>query len=225
MSNPVSDRRGLGFAFGVCVLQPAVPAATLALWGRYIFTNHELNAVIPAWVLLAVAASGAATVAILVGGLLLRGGRLTPGDIGWRAESPARAIGLGVLGAAASAAAVFGTAALFGDDPIAGLHHVLGYTASQRALFAIVGVTLALVEESFFRGNLQARLAERIGPRAGYAITAIAYTVWHFPLFQAASMVARLGQGLIYGALRGRDRPLASCIAAHALCWAFIGLY
>jgi membrane protease YdiL (CAAX protease family) len=217
--------RGLGFAFGVCVLQPAVPATTLALFGRFIFANHELVPVIPGWVLLAITASAAITVAILVGGVLLRGGRLTRVDIGWRAESPARAIGLGMLGAAASSAAVFAAAALFGADPIAGLHHVLAYTASQRVLFAIVGLALALVEESFFRGNLQARLSERMGARAGYAITAIAYTVWHFPLFQVASMVARLGQALIYGALRGRDRPLATAIVAHALCWAFIGLY
>ena len=92
-------------------------------------------------------------------------------------------------------------------------------------LFAIVGLALALVEESFFRGNLQARLSERVGARAAFGITAVAYAVWHFPLFRLDSMIARLGQGLTYGALRGRDRPLASAIVAHALCWAFIGLY
>jgi membrane protease YdiL (CAAX protease family) len=218
--------RGLGFAFGVCVLQPAVPAATLALWHRYIFTpDGELAPTIASWVLLAIAASAAITVALLVRGVLLAGGRLTLDEIGWRTESPARAIGLGVLGAAVSAAAVFVAAALFGADPIAGVHHVLAYTPSQRVLFAIVGLALALVEESFFRGNLQARLSERVGARAAFGITAVGYAVWHFPLFRPASMVARLGQGLTYGALRGRDRPLATCIVAHALCWAFIGLY
>lgn len=39
------------------------------------------------------------------------------------------------------------------------------------------------------------------------------------------SVVARLGQGLVYGALRGRDRSLVTLVLAHALCWAFVGLY
>ena len=70
-------------AFLVCVLQPVVPAATVALFGGYIWAPPgELARSIPAWVLLAIAATGAAAVALVVGGALLRGGRLTLGEIG-----------------------------------------------------------------------------------------------------------------------------------------------
>jgi len=219
------QRRGLVFAFSICILQPAVPAATLALFGRHIWIDHELARDIPAWVLVGITLSGAAAAALLVGGILLRGGRLTLADIGWRRESPVRALLLGVLGAAASTAALLGTVALFGGDASAGLQQMLGYSASQRVLFASVGLAFGVIEESFFRGNLQARLAERIGLPAAYVATAVVYALWHFPLFRVDSMIARVGQGLVYGALRGRDRPLATAVLAHALCWAFVGLY
>ncbi len=220
------ERRRVFFAFAVCVLQPLTPGATMAPFHRYIWTpDHELARSIPAWVLLASAISGAVTVAVLVGGVLLRGGRLVPADIGWRRDAPVRTIALGIAGAAAATAAPLGTTALFGGDPSAGLHQMLGYSASQRVLFASVGLTLALVEESFFRGNLQRRLTERLGFPIAYALTAVVFTVWHFPMFRIESMTARLGQGLVYGALRGRDRPLQSAVIAHALCWSFVGLY
>jgi membrane protease YdiL (CAAX protease family) len=212
-------------AFLVCLLQPVVPAATLALFGRYIWTGETLARSIPFWVLLAITASGAAAVALVVGGALLRAGRLTPGEIGWRRERPARALLLGIVGAAAATAALLGTAALFGDDPWAGLRQMLDYSPSQRALFAIVGVTIAVAEESLFRGYLHRELTPRLGFPAAYLLAAGFYAFWHFPMLRMDSMIARFGQGLVYGALRGRDRSLVTAATAHALCWGFVGLY
>ena len=215
----------LAHAFGVCILQPVVPAATVALFGAYIWTDGELARSIPSWVLLAVAVSGAAAVALVVGGALLRAGRLAPGEIGWRRERPARVVLLGVLGAIASTAALLGAAALFGADPGAGLRQMLEYSPSQRALFALVGVALAVTEESLFRGHLQRELTARLGLPAAYLLTAAIYALFHFPMLRADSVTARFGQGLVYGGLRGRDRSLVTAATAHALCWAFVGLY
>lgn len=198
----------------------------LAPFHDYLWTPDDtLARSIPLWVIAASAVAGVAAVALLVGGLLLRAARMSPAEIGWRAESPARAIALGVLGAIASTAALLAAAAAFGADVREGLAQMLGYSPSQRLMFASVGILIAIAEESLFRGYLQGELARRIGFRGAYVVTAVVYALWHFPMFQPASVVARLGQGLVYGALRGRDRPLASAAIAHALCWSFVGLY
>lgn len=55
-------------------------------------------------------------------------------------------------------------------------------------------------EESLFRGYLHRELTPRLGFPAGY-------------------------QGLVYGALRGRDRSLVTAATTHALCWGVVGLY
>ena len=115
--------------------------------------------------------------------------------------------------------------AIFGEDPGAGLAQMLAYSPSQRALFVIVGVAIAVTEESLFRGHLQRELTARVGFPTAYVLTACVYALWHFPMFRLDSLVARLGQGLVYGALRGRDRSLVAPAIAHALCWSFVGLY
>lgn len=217
-------RRNLLHAFVVCVLQPAVPAATLALFSGYIIGSDDLVRAIPAWVLVAITLTGAATAALVVGGLILKAGRMSAADIGWRAPS-GPGFALGLLGAVVSTASLLLAAGAFGADVGAGLHQMLHYSVSQRLLFASVGLSLAAVEESAFRGFLQPQLVQRIGFPAGYVFTALFYAVWHFPLFRPDAMLARFGQGIVYGALRGRDRSLVPCVIAHAVYWAFVGLW
>ncbi len=220
-----APRRSLLHAFGVCILQPLVPGATLALFRRYIIDGDELARSIPAWVLVAITLTGASAVALVVRGLILEAGRLKPADIGWRRERPGRAIALGLLGAAAATASLLLAAGAFGADLGEGLHQMLHYSVSQRILFASVGLSLALAEESAFRGFLQPQLVQRMGLPAGYALTAVFFACWHFPLFHVDSMLARFGQGLVFGALRGRDRSLVTPVIAHATYWAFVGLW
>jgi membrane protease YdiL (CAAX protease family) len=222
---PVGSGRRLLHAILLCVLQPAVPAATIAPFRRFLWTPDDtLARAIPLWVLPAMAASAAAVLAVVVGGGLLLGG-LRPASIGWRREDPRRVLLGGVLGAVASTAALLGAVALFGGDATEGLRQMLAYSPSQRAVFALVGVSLALFEESLFRGHLQRELTARLDFPLALLLTAGVYAAYHFPLMQAVSVTARLGQGLVYGALRGRDRSLLTPALAHALCWAFVGLY
>lgn len=226
VSRSVSTRSPrLLHALGICVLQPAVPAATLALFKRYIFDDGELAPSIPPWVLVAITVSGAAVVTVLIGGLLLRAGRMSPMDIGWRRESALRAIGLGLAGAALATGALLIVVAAFGGDVRSGLQQMLHYSWEQRILFASVGVSLAVAEESMFRGYLQSQLTIRTGFPTAYLLTAVVYALWHFPMFHLDSITTRFGQGLVYGALRGRDRSVVTPTIAHAVCWAFVGLY
>jgi membrane protease YdiL (CAAX protease family) len=136
-----------------------------------------------------------------------------------------RALGTGVLGGVVATAAFLAIIALFGLDASEALRQMLGYSVSQRAVFAVVGVAIAVFEESLFRGHLQQELVARRGLATGLVVTAALYAVWHFPLGLGVSAAARFGQGLVYGALRGRDRSLVAPALAHALCWAFVGLY
>jgi membrane protease YdiL (CAAX protease family) len=203
-----------------------VPAATVAAFRRFIWSpDGTLARSIPPWVLLAIAASAAAAVALVVGGGLLRGGRLRLASIGWRREQPRRALLGGLLGAVAATAALLGAVAIFGGDPAGGLRQMLEYSPSQRVLFTVVGVAIALLEESLFRGYLQRELTARVGFPLALLLTAGFYAIYHFPMARAVSVTARFGQGLVYGALRGRDRSLVTPALAHALCWAFVGLY
>jgi membrane protease YdiL (CAAX protease family) len=210
----------------LCVLQPVVPAATIAAFRRFIWSPDDtLARSIPFWVLPAIAASAFAALALVIGGGLLLGGRLRLASIGWFREEPRRALLGGLLGAVGATAALLGAVALFGDDPAPGLRQMLEYSPSQRALFAIVGVAIALLEESLFRGYLHQELTARVGFPLAMLLTAAVYAVYHFPFVQPVSVTARFGQGLVYGALRGRDRSLVTPALAHALCWAFVGLY
>jgi membrane protease YdiL (CAAX protease family) len=223
---PVGSWRRLVHALLLCVLQPAVPAVTVAAFRRFIWTTDDtLERSIPLWVIPAMAASAAAVLALVVGAGLLLVGRLRLTSIGWRREEPRRAIVGGLLGAVASTCALLGAVALFDLDPIGGLRQMLEYSPSQRAVFAIVGVAIAVFEESIFRGYLQQELTARFGFPIALLLTAALYALYHFPAVQAVSVIARFGQGLVYGALRGRDRSLVTPALAHALCWAFVGLY
>lgn len=221
--------QGLLHASLLCVLQPAIPAATIAAFRPWIWTPEDtLARSIPAWVPPAAAVSAALTLALVLGLGLFGVARLRLAAIGWVPEPPGRVVLLGVLGAAASTAALLTTAALFGGDAGAGLRQMIGYSPSQRAMFAVIGIALATYEESLFRGYLQQQLEARLGCAAALVLTAVLYAAYHFPLGVPESMVARLGQGLIYGALRGRAGQRGSLAApalAHALCWAFVGLY
>jgi membrane protease YdiL (CAAX protease family) len=101
---------------------------------------------------------------------------------------------------------------------------LLGYSLSQRILFVILGLAIALWEESVFRGYLQPALIARAGAVGGVALTALIFAIWHPPSFHLLGMSARLVQGCVLGALRGRDRPLAAAVVAHWLYWSVFGV-
>ncbi len=129
-----SSRRLLQAA-ALCILQPAVPAATIAASSRRLFTPT---------------ASRPARAAFRPSRDGRRGRRRdrarhrrrpaprrapSARDIGFVARRPrAPLVGGGASGAAAATAALLGTVALFGGDAGAGPQQLLGYSASQRGL-------------------------------------------------------------------------------------------
>jgi membrane protease YdiL (CAAX protease family) len=88
----------------------------------------------------------------------------------------------------------------------------------------IVGVHIALFEESVFRGYLQPALVHRLGRWGGLLATAVVFAAWHPPHFHLTGFLVRLGRGFVTGLLRGADRPLFAAVVAHALLWPVVGL-
>jgi membrane protease YdiL (CAAX protease family) len=205
-------------------LQPAVPVAVLVgLRGLLFGPEGTLLEPTPS-ALAAVLAVAAGAVALFGGVGLLVVGRVSLQELGLRREGAGRLLGLGLAGAAACSLAVIVAVAASGQDVGALVATLGGYSASQRLSFVILGVAIALWEEGVFRGYLQPALIARLGVPAGVAATAVVYALWHPPHFHAVGMSARLAQGLVLGALRGRDRSLTPPVLAHALYWSAFGL-
>ena len=73
-----------------------------------------------------------------------------------------------------------------------------------------------------FRGYLQPSLCARLGTTGGLVATALIFSLYHLPR-AFPMLLGRLFLGLVFGALRGRERPLWAPAIAHALVWVIIG--
>jgi membrane protease YdiL (CAAX protease family) len=91
------------------------------------------------------------------------------------------------------------------------LHHATPVT--YLAAVASIGLVPALGEESFFRGLMQTRLAERWPPGAAIATSAAAFGLLHLDPVQGTLAFA---VGLYLGWLAERFRGIRPGIAAHA---------
>ena len=134
-----------------------------------------------------------------------------------------RGVALGVMAAAALTAVLLGLAALYWGVDVA--RHLWGEIIHQplsaRLDFLAMGVAAAIGEELLFRGFLQPIAIERLGMALGILAVALAFTVSHprvfsFPPFMFSNLFLT---GLLYGVLRGRDRPLTAVLVAHTLAW------
>jgi membrane protease YdiL (CAAX protease family) len=170
-----------------------------------------------------------AVIAALQGGLvvglgLVRGGRVSLRDLGWRTENAGRDVLLGIAGFFMVAAIVLGLRGVAeGSRAMADvLHSVSHYTAAQRGLFVVIGVVAAFTEESIFRGYLQPSLVRRCGPMLGVIATALFFSVVHLQ-FALPRLLALLLIGLAYGVLRAKSHSLIAPAVANLLCWAILG--
>ncbi len=163
--------------------------------------------------------------ALTVGVGLVLVGKVDLRALGWRFDDPLGDIARGVIGFAFCACAVLvGILVATGSIPFAEVKAGIAQTPlAVRLLVIVIGVVAAFVEESLYRGYLQAGLIERTGPVLGIVVTAILFDVLHLN-FRPASLVAKLGIGLVLGVLRGRDRSLLAPAIAHGLVWAVFGL-
>ncbi len=81
------------------------------------------------------------------------------------------------------------------------------------AIGALLSLVPALAEELFFRGWLQRRLVEALGPAAGIGLATLAFAGMHGDLVQG---VAVLPAGALLGYLAWRTGSLWPAVLGHA---------
>jgi len=188
---------------------------TAALGGAF----GEPRPLLPAVAGLAAGAIVAVAIVVLA---IARASGVTLRELGWRWDAPWRDLALGAAGALACVAVVAGVYAAAGQTS-ALLDEVRGREVARWLLLAILGVEIAFVEESLFRGYLQPRLMARLGATAGVLATAALFSLSHLRADPVA-LASRFAFGLVFGLLCARTRSLSASATAHAMAWMLLGM-
>jgi len=100
-----------------------------------------------------------------------------------------------------------------------GVSSVYGLRLSRPAY----GIVLLLIfpiapgEETYWRGLVQRRLTQRIGPKAGLTLSAAIYALVHLPTLNPTLIVTALIGGLVWGTIYQLTDNLIPGIISHAL--------
>ena len=156
---------------------------------------------------------------VIFGGILwlglFRATGLRPRDVGWHFDHAGRDAAIGVVGFVLLGAGICVIAWVArGTTPPELLASVAGMPMGRRMMALGIGLGAALAEETLYRGYLQ--------PAAGLVPTAIVFSLGHLS-FAPLALVSHFWSGLVFGALRGRDRSLVAPATAHVLLWAVFG--
>lgn len=131
-----------------------------------------------------------------------------------RGSALAVALGLAVV----TAAALDGISMLIGRPLVPEAWYATFHAARvlPLLLFALV-VVAPIYEEMYFRGFLHRGLAaSRLGPAGAIAVTALLFSLAHFPE-DAWSFAQGLVNGALLGVVRQRSGSIVPCVLVHAL--------
>jgi membrane protease YdiL (CAAX protease family) len=218
---PFGSARQLGLAGGLAAVHAvAVPAG---LVGASVLFNLE-DPFRGGWASLAMVA---AVSVVTVGGVVVAGlgkaARMSALALGWNLENVGRDVPLGLVGGLVAIATVAVTGIALGLGSLSSLWEaVASYGPLDRLVFAAIGVSAAITEESLFRGYLQPGLVKRLGPVAGILLGAAIFSVYHLN-FGLASLLSKFALGALFGLLRHRTGSLVPGALAHASVWAVLG--
>jgi membrane protease YdiL (CAAX protease family) len=220
-TNTEKSRRRIGWALLLILAQTLFMG--LGQGGISLLLPEGTSVFTPTWqgvVFLLVV--GPFTAWLLVARGAVRRGGVSWSELGWRRERWGAAVLLGAVAFPFAALLSFAPAVWSGAVTSRELlDAVLSWSWSDRCFFALIGLTAAFNEESLFRGLLQPALAERLGA-ASIVLTALLFAVYHLNPHPLA-LLGKVGVGLVYGALRWRDRSLVAPATAHVLMWLVVG--
>jgi len=100
-----------------------------------------------------------------------------------------------------------------------GVSSVYGLRVSKSAyvIALLLCFPIAPGEEIYWRGLVQHRLTERIGPRVGFVMAAAAYALVHLPTLNPILILTAFIGGLVWGELYQLTDSLIPGIISHAL--------
>jgi membrane protease YdiL (CAAX protease family) len=170
---------------------------------------------------------------ILVGTAITCGGVVGLGSVvwghsslrglGWTFASPRRLIQVGLVQASVCIGMVFLVVGAIGG--VAGIEElgkaIRSLSLAQRIFFLVMGVKIAFLEETLFRGDLLLALRSRIGPLAAIVVSSIVFALYHrtlapLPLFM------RFAMGAVFAIGATTTGSLVAPALAHALVWAIV---
>ncbi len=109
------------------------------------------------------------------------------------------------------------------------IYALLNGITADEGLTLLIWIGISLAEESIFRGYLQLRQADRVGPPYAWILTALLYTLWQIPrLMCEPSMLLlylglALGQGLVLGwVMHKSGHVLAPALYRAVSEWLFL---
>ncbi|MGA3404190.1 MAG: CPBP family intramembrane glutamic endopeptidase [Candidatus Bathyarchaeia archaeon] len=100
-----------------------------------------------------------------------------------------------------------------------GVNSVYGFRSTKPAyMIALLLIfPIAPGEETYWRGLVQRRLTERVGPRAGLLLSASVYSMVHLPTLNPTLILTAFIGGLVWGALYELTGNLVPVIISHTL--------
>jgi membrane protease YdiL (CAAX protease family) len=182
------------------------------VWGRYAWERVPLAINhLETW----------ATAVVVVGLGIVRGGRTSLRDLGWRFSNPVRLVAAGAFLTAVQAGlmvAIAGSSS--GASGVRELgHYVASVPIGERASYAAFGVVIAFWEESLFRGDLLRCLRRAMKVPAAVIVSTAIFALYHRDL-SAFGLFTRSLWGLLFALGATATRSLVPSAIAHALMWA-----
>ena len=145
-------------------------------------------------------------------------------ELGWRFSGFWRLLAAGLLQTALLVGLVFLVyAALGGLAGVRGLATAIAtMPLSERTAYLVLGVKVAFVEETVFRGDLLGRLSERSGVFVGVVLSSLVFALYHRTLAPVPfAMKAVLG--VVFALFTLRTRSLLPSAIGHWWLWVIVG--
>ena len=180
--------------------------------------------VIDGWTFGALLAASVLSLGGVIGLGLLVWGRISLGELGWRADRLGPDLVRGVVGGIACCGILLLISMSRGATAAETVQGWWTVPFLERLLGALIGVEAALTEETLFRGDLQPTLQRTLGRGAGLLLTAVLFAVYHLR-FELWGLLGKTAFGLVFGLLRDRTGRLVSPAVAHGITWTVLGFH